>query len=95
MISIKRMVLTLPARGNFRIIARHKSFVATQASFCRTGRGWAAHARRVRGMKFYHLQRESRCCPHSPFRDRGWGRVHPVTDGLNVPRHGIETALKP
>jgi hypothetical protein len=42
----KKMVLTLPARGSFRIIARHKRSVVTQAVFCRSGRGWAAHFRR-------------------------------------------------
>jgi hypothetical protein len=42
----KHMVLTLPARGNFRIIARHKRFVANQAPSCRARRGWAAHVRR-------------------------------------------------
>ena len=45
-------------------------------------------------MKFYNLQRESRCCSNSPFRDRGRGRVRMVTSGLNVPRHGIATALR-
>jgi hypothetical protein len=42
----KKMVLTLPARGNFSIIARHKSLVVTQAPSCRSGRGWTAHFRR-------------------------------------------------
>ena len=47
----------------------------------------------VRGLKFSHLQRESRCCPHSPFGDIGRGRVRVVTHGLNLPRHSIVTAL--
>ena len=45
------MVLTLPARGNFDIIARHKRVVANQALCCRAGRGWAAHVRRCAQLK--------------------------------------------
>jgi len=42
----KHMVLTLPAHGSFSILARHKGLVATQALYCRSGRGWAAHVKR-------------------------------------------------
>jgi hypothetical protein len=40
------MVLTLPARGNFEICARHKGLVVWLGLFCRSGRGWAAHFKR-------------------------------------------------
>ena len=45
----KRMVLTLPARGSFSIIARHNGLgagIGSVAPFCCVGRGRAAHARR-------------------------------------------------
>ena len=45
-IANKQMVLTLPARSSFRIIARHKRLVLASASFCRSGRWRAAHLRR-------------------------------------------------
>lgn len=48
----KGLVLTLPARGNFCIRARHKSFMAIQASFCRTGLEWAAQPRRLTDKKY-------------------------------------------
>jgi len=47
---------------------------------------------RVRGVASCILQRESRCCSNFPFGNIGWGRVRMVTSGLNLPRHGIETA---
>jgi hypothetical protein len=37
-IANKRLVLTMPARSNFGIIARHKNWVVVPASFCRSGR---------------------------------------------------------
>jgi hypothetical protein len=36
--SNKRLVLTMPARRSFSIIARYKRFVVTLALFCRSGR---------------------------------------------------------
>ena len=42
----KQMVLTLPARCSFEICARHKRLVVASASYCRSGRRWAAHLRR-------------------------------------------------
>jgi hypothetical protein len=37
----KQMVLTLPARGSFCIIARHTGLVVASASYCRTSEALA------------------------------------------------------
>jgi hypothetical protein len=40
------MVLTLPARRSFEIIARCYGFVVAQTPYFRSKRGWAAHVKR-------------------------------------------------
>ena len=76
--SNKKMVPTLPARSSFCIIARHKGLAVASASFCRSGRGWAAHFRRYRATPDtppqYGVGGEVRSClPHWACRRRACG----------------------
>jgi hypothetical protein len=53
----KRLVLTMPARSNFGIIARHKGLAVVLAWFCRS---WRWHGRTSEALGFF-LQAYKMC----------------------------------
>jgi hypothetical protein len=55
----KGLVLTMPARRSFSIIARHKSWVVVSALFCRTGR-WHGRTTQALARAFTHYKAEYR-----------------------------------